>query len=612
MMLRMPPHRRVRLVCPEPKDGAGGKGVNVHRPARAVRSAGLALLVVLGLGVLPVQTLATSAPSPTAGTRSPVAQPDLVAPVTVPSGGAPAFEQFDPAHAPAKSPDKLDGILGQIAVAARSGGAISALSAARVAGVRVRDEGVQVVIVAQDGNGAALAPLIQAAGGTPQLSSDELLQALLPVDSLERIAALPEVRYLRLPYPAVAQEVITEGRAIMGMQPWDQLGIRGKGARVGVLDLGFANADALAGNELPRQMPNKSFRDDQDLSGAGNDHGTAVAEVVHDIAPDADIYLANFTTEVEFNNATNWMIDQGVHIIVSSVGWPATAAGDGTGSINNAVRRARERGIVWVQAAGNFAQTHWAGQFADPDGNNFHNFRPTDEGETIVLPVGSGERIFKVDITLTWDDWTCWCQDFDLYLLRGDAVVAQSTAWQNGNFPPVERVSYTTPTTGQYWIAIQRFRASRRVNFDLYTTTDYNLEFRTPQSSLAIPADSPFAITVGAVATDGVSVRAYSSRGPTKDGRPKPDLVAPDGVSTATYGPRFEGTSASAPHVGGALALMKSQRPSLTASQLEQLLLSRVVGGTGQRDLTFGLGRLWMGTPLPGVFLPFVTRGGQQ
>src|SRR5438045_9711233 len=100
----------------------------------------------------------------------------------------------------------------------------------------------------------------------------------------------------------------------MGLEPWDKLGIRGKGARVGVLDLGVANADAPAGNELPRVMPNKSFRDDQDLSGAGNDHGTAVAEVVHDIAPDADIYLANFTTEVEFDNATNWMIDQGVHI----------------------------------------------------------------------------------------------------------------------------------------------------------------------------------------------------------------------------------------------------------------------------------------------------------
>lgn len=584
----------------------------MYRPARAIRRTCAAALVVLGLGILPAHSLATSLPPQDSRISFPATVPPLYAPVAGPLQLTQAIEQFNPGAPAGKGPEKLDGVLGQIGSAMTNGGTLRAMEAARTADVPLRDAGVQVIVVARDGDGAALAPLVQAAGGEVQTSYDDLLQAVVPLASMGPLAALPEVRYMRLPLAPVPQAMVTEGKAIMGMGPWDQLNIRGKGARVGVLDVGFSNAGALLGTELPIGIVSKSFRDDQDLSGAGSDHGTAVAEVVHDIAPDAELFFANFTTEVEFNSAASWMLEQGVHIIVASVGWPATAAGDGTGPVNNTVRRVRERGIVWVQAAGNFASTHWAGLFADPDGNNFHNFRPTDEGQTIVLPAGGGERVYKVDITLTWDDWPCWCQDFDLYLLRGDAVVAQSTAWQNGSFPPVERISYTTPTAGTYWIGIQRFRASRRVGLDLYTAVDYNLEYKTPQGSLAIPGDSQFAITVGAVTTDGSQVRPYSSRGPTKDGRAKPDLVAPDGVSTATYGSQaFVGTSASAPHVAGALALMKSQRPTLTAPQLEQLLMSKAVGGTGTRDFAFGLGRLHMGIPLPGVFLPIVTRGAR-
>jgi len=96
---------------------------------------------------------------------------------------------------------------------------------------------------------------------------------------------------------------------------------------------------------------------------------------------------------------------------------------------------------------------------------------------------------------------------------------------------------------------------------------------------------------------------SYSSRGPTIDGRPKPDLVAPADVSSATYGSfktcggsGFAGTSAAAPHVAGAAALAKQLNPTFGPAELQAFLESRALDlGVPGRDELFGLGKLMLG-----------------
>jgi hypothetical protein len=91
-------------------------------------------------------------------------------------------------------------------------------------------------------------------------------------------------------------------------------------------------------------------------------------------------------------------------------------------------------------------------------------------------------------------------------------------------------------------------------------------------SSILVPGDLEGVVTVGAVSWETPDeIASFSSQGPTVDGRIKPDLVGPSGVSTATFtgdDTRFSGTSASAPHVAGIAALRLSAFPGLTPRQM--------------------------------------------
>lgn len=92
---------------------------------------------------------------------------------------------------------------------------------------------------------------------------------------------------------------------------------------------------------------------------------------------------------------------------------------------------------------------------------------------------------------------------------------------------------------------------------------------------VSTPADADSAITVGAVLPDS-SLAPFSSRGPTADGRTKPDVAAiGDGVvaawETSSYA-QVNGTSFASPLVSGIVAQMLQQNPRLRPMEIRRIL----------------------------------------
>ena len=126
----------------------------------------------------------------------------------------------------------------------------------------------------------------------------------------------------------------------------------------------------------------------------------------------------------------------------------------------------------------------------------------------------------------------------------------------------------------------------------IYSYSGVDSSQMVQSGTLTLPADARGAMTVGAYVPDGDTIAWYSSRGPTEDGRIKPDLVGPSGVSTSALGPRSaHGTSFAAPHIAGLAALVLEQKPSYSVDSLRDYLMTqtRDLGVEGP-DSVFGVG----------------------
>jgi len=455
-------------------------------------------------------------------------------------------------------------------------------------------------------------------GGRVEVSIGVKIQALLPRRAVQLLAAQPEVALIRLPFTPVAAQggIVSEGVEITEADRWHAAGFKGQGVKVAVLDAGFRGYERLLGRELPpaEKVITRSFRADGDIECRRCDrdeqvHGLAVAEIVHDMAPEATLYLVNFNTDVEFEAAVAWLISEGVDVVNTSFGFLTTSCPyEGTGFLDPVFEEARENGIFWAASAGNEGRQHWAGTFTDPDGDGLNNFFQDDESQTL-RNLKQGEMVVAI---LWWDDP---CRrapnDYDLVLTdRGGSELERSfRAGPRGGWP-LEMLVAEIPRDGTYELKLERTRGGKDNRLSLVILYQ-RPEHIIPEGSAGLrePEMSRFVISVGATDLRN-RLEDFSSQGPAPDGRLKPEIVAPNRVSNRTFRP-FGGTSASSPHVAGAAALVKSAFPAFGPVEIWEFLKERAEDlGVPGPDGRYGYGLLTLG-PAPTVGPPAAPSGLQ-
>ncbi len=412
-------------------------------------------------------------------------------------------------------------------------------------------------------------------------------------------------------------------------------GVNGSGLKIGVLSDGVTSlALSQATGDLPVACgtpPCVTVLPGQ--TGAG-DEGTAMMEIIHDMAPGASLYFA--TADNSITSFAQNILDlraAGCDIIVDDVFYfVETPFQDGQtvsvvstsngGVVTQAVNDVVADGALYFSSAGNegnlddLTSGTFEGDFNGvasgsplPSGN-VHSFGGTPY-DTIVSP-GLGV------VALWWaDPLGASTNDYDLFVLNSNStsVLAASTNIQNGTQDPIEILGSGAVATGNRIVVLQNTGSSNRFFHlgDFRGTLAVNTAGETHGHSAAsgayTVAATPAAVAFGIGYPAGPypnafnaanTVELFTSDGPRQiffhgDSSPitpgnfsstggailsKPDVTAADGVSVTGvggFGSPFFGTSAAAPSAAAVAALVKSAQPSLTPAQIRAALNSTAI-----------------------------------
>ena len=420
----------------------------------------------------------------------------------------------------------------------------------------------------------------------------------------------------------------------MGFQAWHAATIEGQGIEIAIIDYDFRDFDTRILPRLKADLTFLCFSDSptgptvthgvispttppptlpadfagclDSYPGATDPHGTSVLEATLDIAPEATYYIANANSTDKLDNAVEWLTAKTaddadtsrpyrtaenntfqVDIINYSQAHPWEGPGDGS-PVTTATRRvsalknaeaATQRGVLWVNAAGNYTQRTWFKRNPTFNPQHYLEFDPASTADDC--------NEFTVEANQTYDfkarysgNWGSENKGINLHIQgpRGvtevlPAFVAQSMNPQDGlaGNNPFETVTYhiaaipqpipappTPMTSATYCLWVSKHSGDPDpdwIQIQMFSPSDGELDkTNLMMGSIINPAESINTGVIAVGATDSAAspvIKDFSSRGPVPEphpnGRIEPDIVAPNTT--------IPGTSFAAPRVAALAAL---------------------------------------------------------
>jgi len=444
------------------------------------------------------------------------------------------------------------------------------------------------------------------------------VQAEIPIQMIRRVEDLPFVRYIRLPDYGFTSDstgsIDSQGDHILQAGAVrSAMNVNGYGINVGVISTGIGGI--FAGNcttscgpitnsptspspitlgDLPNAIgvrtnnvltavnavsqasgtpcdgsltATKSFRANGDLEdaaeGPAGAEGTAMLEIVHDLAPCASLSFTNFDTSLSFEEAVNSLAASN-DVVVDDVFFTMSSY-DGTSSVSvntaDALNNNANAIRAYITSAGNFALDHYSGTFTPSGVDGFPYTGETGELHlfTGVIPSGPpqpdvtpppyqtidtqgfGRQPFDplinlppgetITVSLSWNDPVgASSNNYDLFLVPltcasssgilptppctiSGSQVESSMNPQTGTQDPFQSLSYTNSSataTVTLGIVIQNVNdAAQPVIFDMFITgygakeNSPNHNFNTVSGSIPAQSDAggtPVSvISVGAI-----------------------------------------------------------------------------------------------------------------
>ena len=464
---------------------------------------------------------------------------------------------------------------------------------------------------------------IRALGGTlvNSVAKYQTIRTRLPLAALEPLATLEAVQFIRPADQPIIQGVLERSAGVRAAVVPDKVdtsegdvahranmarttyGVDGTGIGIGVISDGVETlADQQATGDVPARVMVLPGQEGGSISlGCGRrssgTEGTAILEIVHDLAPGAELFFADGGGgPAQMAQNIEDLCAAGADIIVDDIGYlRASAFQDDV--ISQAISAAAANGCFYFSSAGNAGNLNdgtagvWEGDFAT---GGMLSLNGIGSG-AVVHDFGGGVTGNRIKtnstrpIILQWADPVDGsANDYDLFLIdEDDNVLASSTNTQDGTQDSIEYIggSCAGDRKDARLVIVKNSGAA-----DRYVRLNYargGLEIATAgqtfghsasQNAIGVAAvDVGDAGGAGGVFNGTESVETFSSDGPRRiffeaDGTPitpgnfsstggrvlqKPDLAAADGVSTSTPGySTFHGTSAAAPHAAAIAALM--------------------------------------------------------